>query len=66
MTYDSNPNAKKMNAQTMPEESQGQCIAMKSGRRGKFRCRYKGYLADGLCMSCWDRRQGTSSVAHSV
>ena len=55
-----------MNARTMPVESQGQCIAMKTGRRKKFRCRYKGYLADGLCMSCWDRRQGTSSIAHLV
>jgi len=62
MSYDSNPNAKKMNAQTMPVASYGQCVAMKTEGRRKTRCKYKGDLADGFCMGCWDRRQGTTAL----
>ena len=64
MKYDSNPNAKKMNSQTMPVESYGQCIAMKAEKRGRVRCKYRGDLADGLCMRCWDRRQGTTTLSY--
>jgi len=62
MSYDSNPNANKMNAQTMPVESYGQCISMKTGKKRKVRCKYRGDLADGLCMKCWDERQGTTAL----
>jgi len=40
---------------TMPKESLGRCIAVT--RNGK-RCNYKGTLADGLCIECWDKSVG--------
>ena len=62
MSYNSNPNASKMNSQLMPVESYGRCTAMKPRNRGKGRCKYKGDLADGLCIKCWDLRQGTTAL----
>jgi len=40
---------------TMPKESLGRCSTVaKDGKR----CNYKGILADGLCIKCWDKSVG--------
>ncbi|MAH45353.1 hypothetical protein CMI37_05965 [Candidatus Pacearchaeota archaeon] len=65
LTSHDNPNHER-EVPSLPEESFGHCIRRdsKSGQ-GKLSCttKKKTTLADGLCMSCWDKMVGQASPA---
>ena len=48
---------------SLPEESFGRCTRRASQGRGGCTTKKKTTLADGLCMSCWDKMVGQASPA---
>ena len=49
----------KTNTLDFPIESVGLCKGKKSADK---RCNYKGTLANGRCVTCWDKIQSTAAI----